>query len=232
MFDAPPILAAPDLGLPQPMAPRAKPTLRGVSHQAGFYVSLLAGTLLISWAPPGAATQATAIYALCVSTLFGASALYHRPHWSPMARARMRRVDHAAIYLLIAGTYTPIAMLAVPQEAGRMLLSLAWGGAAFGIVKTLAWPRAPKWVTALVYVLFSWLVVVQWDAVASGLGPAGLGLILAGGAMYTGGALIYAKRRPDPWPQVFGYHEIFHALVVLAAACHFAAIVRLATGER
>ena len=213
---------------PSPVIPpRVKPKLRGLSHHLAFYVSLLAGGLLVAWAPPGLATQAAAIYALSVATLLGASALYHRPHWDPLPRARLRRVDHAAIYLLIAGTYTPVALLAVPPDAGHQLLTLVWSAAALGIAKSLLWPKAPKPLSALLYVAMGWLVVAQWSAVAHGLGPIGLELMLGGGVLYTTGALIYARRRPDPWPAVFGYHEIFHALVVLAAACHFAVIVRV-----
>jgi len=206
---------------------RVKPTLRGVSHEIAFYVSLLAGFLLTAWARPGKPSLAAMIYTGCVSALFGASALYHRPNWLPATRARLRRVDHAAIYPLIAGTYTPVALLAVPGEAGIRLLAVAWGGAALGIAKSLLWTSAPKSVTAGLYVLLGWLVVAEWSAVARGLGAVGLALLLMGGVFYTTGAIIYARRRPDPKPAVFGYHEIFHALVVAAACLHFVAVARV-----
>ncbi len=208
-------------------APRKKPRLRGVSHEIAFYVSILAGCVLTAWARPGKPSLAAMIYTGCVTVLFGASALYHRPNWLPATRAMLRRVDHAAIYLLIAGTYTPVALLAVPGDAGMRLLALAWGGAVLGVGKSLLWPNAPKPVSAALYVLMGWLVVAEWSAVARGLGTVGLGLLLVGGVLYTAGAIIYAKRRPDPSPGVFGYHEIFHALVVAAAGLHFAAVARV-----
>lgn len=208
-------------------APRLKPVLRGVSHEIAFYISLLAGTLLAVAAEPGRPALAAAIYGLSVSALFGASALYHRPNWLPTTRAQLRRLDHSAIYLLIAGTYTPVALLAVPPPGGGQLLTLAWGGAALGIAKSLVWPKAPKPVTALLYVVLGWLVVGYWGAVTGGLGSVGTVLLIVGGVLYTTGALIYARRRPDPAPTVFGYHEIFHALVIAAAICHFVVVARV-----
>jgi len=210
---------------------RVKPLLRGVSHEIAFYVTLIAGPLLFAFAPAGRAAWAAVAYAVCLSALFGASALYHRPHWQPRARARMRRVDHAAIYLLIAGTYTPIAALAVSGAAGARLLWLAWGGAVLGIAKSLLWPQAPRALTAAIYVALGWLFVAEGGAVARGLGAAGLALLLGGGALYTAGAVIYARRCPDPAPRVFGYHEIFHALVVAAAMLHFGAVARLVISD-
>ncbi len=204
-----------------------KPKYRGVSHQIAFFLSLVSGVAMTALAPPGVAALAVAVYVGSVSTLFGASALYHRPNWQPKTRAWLRRLDHSAIYVLIAGTYTPVSLLALPEESGHRLLATAWVGAGLGIAKSLAWVHAPKPLSALLYVVLGWLVVSEGRAVAQGLGPVGLALLGAGGVCYTVGAVIYARRRPDPWPRLFGYHEIFHALVILAALCHMAMIARL-----
>lgn len=204
-----------------------KPRLRGVSHQIAFFASLLSGVTMVALAPAGKAALAVAVHALSVSALFGASALYHRPNWQPSTRAWLRRLDHSAIYLLIAGTYTPVALLALPEARGVRLLAMAWVGAVLGMVKSLAWVHAPKPLSALLYVVLGWLVVSEWRGVAAGLGPTGLGLMAAGGVCYTVGAVIYARRWPDPWPRLFGYHEIFHALVIVAALCHLAMVAGL-----
>ncbi len=203
---------------------RTKPRLRGVSHEIAFYVSLVAACALILQAAPGRPTLAAAIYGLCLVALFGISAAYHRPTWSPIARQRMRRLDHAGIFLQIAGSYTPICLLAVPGAAGQRLLALIWVGAALGLVKSLLWVHAPKPLTALLYVILSWAVVGEWSLLVRGVGHFGAWLFIAGGVLYTAGAVIYSRKRPDPWPEVFGYHEIFHLLVIVAAALHFVLI--------
>jgi hemolysin III len=208
---------------------KVKPALRGVFHEIGFYVALLAGALLAAFARPGVTAAGAAAYSLSLCTLLGASALYHRPNWQPEARARMRRLDHAAIFVLIAGTYTPIALNLADRVAGERLLWMAWAGAGIGVVKSMFWVHAPKPLTVVLAILLGWLVVGEWSAVARTLGTAGVSLMLTGGVMYTTGAVIYALRRPDPVPAVFGYHEIYHMLVVAAAACHFGMIARLVT---
>lgn len=162
--------------------------------------------------------------------LFAISAVYHVPMWTPARRQWLRRLDHAAIYLQIAGTYTPICLLALPAAAGESLLSAIWCAATAGIAKSILWVRAPKPVSAALYVGLGWAVVARWQAVVTGLGPVGFALMLCGGVLYTVGAVIYALRKPDPMPQVFGYHEIFHALVIAAAACHFVMVVRVVLG--
>ena len=205
-----------------PPAPAlVKPLLRGVSHQIAFFVALLAGGLLVWAHRTEAAWRPLAVFAVCQSALFGISALYHRPTWTPVARARMRRLDHVGIFLQIAGSYTPVCLLAVGGAPGERLLYLVWAGAGLGIVKTLFWVHAPKPVSAGLYVLLGWAVMSEWTAITHALGERGTTLMLAGGAMYTVGALIYALKRPNPWPKTFGYHEIFHLLVIGAAACHF-----------
>jgi hemolysin III len=205
--------------------PNVKPRLRGVFHQWAFFVSLAAGALLVAIAPAGRATLATAIYALTVAGLFGVSAVYHRVNWaSTRARRWMRRLDHSMIFCLIAGTYTPFALLVLEGTLATTILVGVWAGALAGIVLNLVWVEAPKWVTAAVYIALGWVAVIALPDLASQLGATAIALIGAGGILYTAGAVIYALRRPDPVPAVFGYHEIFHVLVIAAAALQYAVI--------
>lgn len=198
-----------------------KPLLRGVSHEIAAGVALAGWIALAVFASPGRARLAANVYGASLFTLFAVSAAYHRPTWRPRARLLMRRLDHSAIFLLIAGTYTPFCLL-LPPSSGRPLLGLVWGGAAAGFLQSLAWPRAPKALSAAVYVLLGWVVVPVLPALRAALGAGAVALLAGGGAVYTFGAFVYAARRPDPFPRVFGYHEVFHALVIAAAACHFA----------
>jgi hemolysin III len=208
---------------------RLKPRLRGVSHQYAFFVSLACGVGLILAASGGRARVAAAIYAGAVSALLGTSALYHRVTWRPHARRWMRRLDHSMIFVLIAGTYTPVALLALPRPLGGIVLIVVWAGAAAGVVFKLLWidsGRSPigRWLFAGVYLALGWVslaVFAELPGAIGWLGVAGLG---AGGLLYTAGALIYAAKRPNPVPGVFGYHEVFHALVIAAAALHYAVI--------
>jgi hemolysin III len=155
--------------------------------------------------------------------MLGVSALYHRPHWAPTPRRWLRRADHAAIFVLVAGTWTPFTLLL--PEHGAAMLALAWGGAAAGILQSLFWPGAPRPLTAALYLALGWAVTVFLPALHRALGIAGIGFLLLGGVLYSAGALVYVRRRPDPAPAVFGYHEIFHAFVVAAAVCHFGVVV-------
>jgi hemolysin III len=205
-------------------AARVKPRLRGVTHFWAFFVALGAGAALVLTAPTGKATLAAAIYAGSLSALFGVSALYHRVDWGPAARRWMRRLDHSMIFLLIAGTVTPFALLVLEGPLASALLIAVWAGAAAGIVVELIWIDAPKWVAAAVYMAVGWIGALGFPAVVAEAGVVAGALIALGGALYTTGAVIYARQRPDPNPAVFGYHEIFHALVIAAAAAHFAAI--------
>jgi hemolysin III len=203
---------------------RAKPRLRGVSHQWAFFVSLLTGAALVLAAPMGAKV-ASGIYAASVAGLFGASALYHRITWGSIAARRwMRRLDHSAIFLLIAGTYTPVAVLVLDGALATAILIAVWAGALAGIALKLLWIDAPKWVISLTYVLLGWVAVVAFPQLFASLGVVATLLILAGGILYTVGAVVYALKRPDPVPAVFGYHEVFHVLVIVAAALQYAAI--------
>jgi hemolysin III len=201
-----------------------KPRLRGVFHQWAFFVSLGAGTALILLANGSRAHIAAAIYAFSLSALLGVSALYHRVTWRPEARRWMRRLDHTMIFVLIAGTYTPFALLVLHGTLAHVVLIAVWVMAGAGVVLNLIWWNAPKPVTAAVYISTGWIAVLAFPQLWSGLGPVGFGLIVLGGILYTAGAIVYARRRPDPRPAVFGYHEIFHLLVIAAAACDFAAI--------
>jgi hemolysin III len=203
---------------------RVKPRLRGVFHQYAFFISLVGGILLVLLAATARATLAAAVYAASVSALFGVSALYHRITWTTPARRRMRRLDHAMIFLLIAGTYTPVGLLVLAGTLATVVLAVVWGGAAAGIVLELAWTSAPRWLGGVVYLALGWVAVVATPQLFAQLGVVGGLLIVAGGLVYSAGAAVYALRRPDPAPAVFGYHEVFHLLVIAGVAAHFLAI--------
>jgi len=203
---------------------RAKPRMRGVLHQYAFFVSLGTGTLLLLLAATTRASVAAAVYAASVSALFGTSALYHRVTWTPPVRRRMRRLDHAMIFLLIAGTYTPVGLLVLHGTLATVVLAVVWGGALAGIVLELAWTGAPRWLEGTVYLALGWVAVAAMPQLFARLGMAGGLLIVVGGLIYSVGAAVYALRRPDPVPAVFGYHEVFHLLVIAGVAAHFLAI--------
>jgi hemolysin III len=204
---------------------KVKPRLRGVSHQWAFFAALVAGAALVWAAPPGTPTLAAAIYAGSLAALLGTSALYHRVNWRrPRARAWMRRLDHSMIFLLIAGTLTPFALLVIQGSLATTLLIAVWAGAAAGIVVEMIWVEAPKWVSVVVYLAVGWIGALGFPAIAVEAGLGAAALIAAGGVMYTAGAIVYARQSPDPRPAVFGYHEIFHLLVIAAAIAHFAAV--------
>lgn len=207
-----------------------KPRLRGVSHQFAFFASVVLGAGLVASASGARERAASAIFGVAVATMFGVSALYHRITWRPRARRLMRRLDHAAIYLLIAGTYTPFALLALSGAWRWTVLPIAWGGALVAIVYKLAWIDGPKWVSAILAVALGWVGVVALPQLWDHAGAAGVALLGAGGALYTAGAVVYTRRRPDPIPAVFGYHELFHALVIAAAACQYAAVALIVVG--
>jgi len=204
--------------------PTARPLLRGVIHHYAFFVSLAAGALLMALAPDGQAFVAACVYAASLSALLGTSALYHRITWSPAARRWMSRLDHSMISVLIAGTYTPFGMTVVSGSVGAFLLAAAWGGAAAGIGLHVLWLDAPKWLSAATYVAMGWVGVAAAPAVVASAGWTPAALLLAGGIVYSVGAYVYAVRRPDPIPAVFGYHEVFHTLVVVAALTHYVAV--------
>jgi hemolysin III len=200
-----------------------RPRLRGVIHHYAFFASLLTGGVLIALAP-GRRFWAALVYASSLSALLGVSALYHRITWSPARRRWVGRLDHSMIHVLIAGTYTPFGMLALSDTLAALLLRVAWGGAAAGIALHVMWHDAPKWLSACVYVAMGWIGIAAMPGLVAQTGWTPVVLLMVGGLVYSAGALVYAARRPDPVPAVFGYHEVFHALVVVAASVHYAAV--------
>lgn len=202
-----------------------KPKLRGVSHEWAFFVSLVLGVALIVFAKTPKATLAVAIYAVSLSALLGTSALYHRVDWKrPNVRAWMRRLDHTMIFFLIAGTYTPFALIVMHGTIATAVLVFVWVGAIAGAIVEMVWIGHPKWVSATVYLTIGWVAAVAFPQLWDTLGPGGALLLVGGGLLYTAGAVVYATQRPNPVPAVFGYHEVFHALVIAAAALQFAAV--------
>jgi len=196
-----------------------------VSHQWACLVSIGLGIALVISAPPGRATFAALVYALSVVTLFATSATYHRVNWRrPNARRWMRRLDHSAIFLLIAGSYTPFALLALDGTLADVILVIVWSGALGGILLKILWIDAPDWVVALIYVGLGWVAVAAAPGMVSAIGITASSMVGVGGVLYTIGAVVYARRRPDPVPTVFGYHEVFHVLVIVAAALQYAVI--------
>jgi hemolysin III len=208
-----------DLAVP---VPALKPKLRGVLHQWSAIVAALAGTALVLSAPAGEARIVSAIYAVSIVGLFTVSAVYHRVNWAtPAARAWMRRLDHSMIFVMVAGTVTPIAALVLEGGWRTTVLSVAWGMAGLGITIKLLWIGAPKWLSAAIYVGMGWAGMAIFPKLVGDLGPWPAVGLVGGGVLYTIGAVIYATKRPDPLPRIFGYHEIFHALVIVAALAHF-----------
>lgn len=202
----------------------AKPLLRGVLHQVAFFLSLIAGALLVAGTSGALNLAAAAVFTGAAAGMFGASALYHRVRWRPSTRRWMRRVDHAGVYLMIAGSYTAYGLLVLSGTWRVAVLAVVWSGACAAIVLRFAWVDAPGWLAATLAIAIGWVVIVVVDDVFRALGPTGFGLLLAGGVLYTAGGVVYAFRRPDPFPAVFGFHELFHALVVAAVACQYTAL--------
>jgi hemolysin III len=200
------------------------PMLRGVSHAWAFWCALVAGTVLTLYAPSGTARAAAIVYGAGLCALFAASGLYHRWRWNPRWRPVLRRVDHSTIFVFIAGTYTPFALLAFEGATAAALLAGVWCAALFGLAVSLCWIDAPTWAVTAAYLLVGWVGVLSAPQLFSKLGIAAAVLVIVGGILYTAGAVIYALRRPDPVPAVFGYHELFHVLVIAAAAAQFVAV--------
>ena len=205
----------------------AKPTWRGWIHAATFPVTIVAGIVLIVLAQGTAAKWSSAVFMLTSMLLFGNSALYHRFHWRPTVKAIFKRIDHANIVLLIAGTYTPIAVLGLPPEKSVWLLSLVWSGAVLGILFRIFWIDAPRWLYVALYLLLGWAAVMFLGDLFNA-NRAMMVLVIVGGLLYTLGAVVYALKRPNPWPGHFGFHEIFHVCTVLAFLCHWTACLLIA----
>ena len=208
-------------------AVETKPTWRGWIHAGTFPVALVAGVVLIIVSQGAAAKWASAVFMLTSLLLFGNSALYHRIDWRPKVKVLLKRIDHANILLLIAGTYTPLAVLALPPEKGVLLLSLVWGGTLVGILFRVFWIHAPRWLYVALYLLLGWAAVMYLvDLMNANF--AMMVLVIVGGLLYTGGAVVYALKKPNPWPGHFGFHEIFHVCTVLAFLCHWTACLLIA----
>jgi hemolysin III len=201
-----------------------RPRLRGVFHQVSFVVSVVVGLLLVNAARGPAARIAAGVYAASVTALFAASALYHRVGWSPPASRIMQRLDHAMIFVLIAGSYTPVLLLRMPEPYGVVALCAVWGLAMTGLVGHMCWLNAPERLVGGIYLGLGWLGLPALPLLLHRVAPAGLVLIVAGGVLYTLGALGFHRRWPNPAPEVFGFHEVFHTFVCAAVTCHYLAI--------
>jgi hemolysin III len=207
-----------------PIPSHTQPRLRGVSHQLAFFASLAAGALLIASAASTRATLSAAVFAVSIAGMFGASALYHRISWKPSLKAWMRRVDHAGIYLVIAGTYTPYAFIVLSGATQTVVLALVWAGVTISIGIRFIWVTAPAWIAVGLGLGLGWLSMLALPQLLEHLPLPGLLLLLTGGLLYTAGAIVYGLRWPDPRPSVFGFHEVFHAFVIAAVVSQYASI--------
>jgi hemolysin III len=202
----------------------SKPLLRGVLHQLACFAALVVGPLLILSSDGPRRQLAAAVFAGSVVLCFGVSALYHRVTWPPHRRLWMRRADHAGVYLLIAGTYTPVGLLALQGSWQWVVLGTVYTGTAAAILLKFVWVDGPKWLAAAVGLALGWVAVIALPQLVSRLDGVAIALLVAGGIAYTAGAIVYARRRPNPFPATFGYHELFHALTIVAVACQYVAI--------
>lgn len=206
-----------------------KPLLRGMFHLVAFPLSIVSGVLVTIVAEGTTATIGSAVYAVAGVVLFGVSALYHRGHWDPSTRAFLRRLDHSNIFLLIAGTYTPLCLMLLDGTTRVVVLSIVWIGAVAGIVFRVVWLSAPRWLYTPFYVALGWVAVAVMPELARNGGGSTAALLIGGGLAYSVGGLVYGLKRPDPWPATFGYHEIFHLGTLVGFSCHYAAIVLAVT---
>jgi hemolysin III len=200
------------------------PRLRGVSHEVAAYLAVAAAIVLIAIAPAGSPRLAAVIYGCGLSALFAGSALYHRWRWNPRWRPLLRRVDHSTIFVFIAASYTPIALLVLEGPLRTWVLAGVWAGAALGVVFSIAWIDAPRWLTCTTYLALGWVAMITVPQLIDRLHVAPLTLLATGGLLYSIGAVVYATQKPNPWPRTFGFHEVFHAFVIAAAVVHFVAM--------
>ncbi len=207
-----------------PSAEDLKPLLRGVLHQCAFFLSLVVGAVLVATASTALARWSGLVFAASVTAMFGASALYHRGSWAPRKRQWLRRLDHAMIFLLIAGTYTPVGLHILSGPWQVIVLTVVWIGAAVAIALRLLWTDGPRWIPVAIAVALGWVAVLVLPQLVRGIAPAGVVLLLTGGLLYTLGSVVYARKWPNPLPTVYGFHEVFHTLVIAAAACQYVAI--------
>ena len=202
-----------------------KPLLRGVSHRAAFVASATLAPIVVVSAPGLWPRLITGLYSISIVALFGVSALYHRVNWGPVIRRRLQKFDHVTLFIAIAATYTPVAAFALSAWAAKLVLTLVWGGAFIGAVLRIRFTQAPKWVVAGPYLVLGWCLLAVIKDAWHQLGVLGFLLFLIGGLLYTLGAIVFAAQRPDPWPSMFGFHEVFHSLTVAAASLHYVAFV-------
>jgi hemolysin III len=201
-----------------------KPRLRGISHTAAFVAALPLGVLLGLTAETARERTGVIVFAAAVAMMFGFSALYHRGNWSDRPRRWMRVLDHTGIFVLIAGTYTAFGLLVLDGVWRWAILGIVWGVAACAVLLNVTWKSSPQWLTGVLAIALGWVGAVGAPKFADDIGAGGMTLVVAGGLAYTAGAVIFAMRRPDPYPTTFGYHEIFHVLVITAVACHYVAV--------
>ncbi|MBA3232583.1 MAG: hemolysin III family protein [Propionibacteriales bacterium] len=209
-----------------------KPHLRGWLHLGILPLSLAAGIVLVSLAPDTQARLASGVFALSSSMLFASSALFHRGHWDPRWHSVLRRIDHSNIFLLIAGTYTPFAVILLDGADAKILLSLVWGGALIGIAFRIFWLGAPRWLYLPVYVALGWAAIFWLNEFAAAGGPVVLSLIIVGGGLYSIGGVVYGLKRPNPIPRWFGFHEVFHSFTIAAFIVHYVGISIIVYGRR
>jgi len=208
-----------------------KPSMRGRLHQVAFFISIPAGLVLVASAGSAGARIATAVYALSLAGLFGSSAAYHTVPWSEKALARMKRLDHSMIFILIAGTWTPFALLVIKGAWGITLLAVVWAGAVAGVILKVVRIDGFRVVGGALYIVLGWLALVAMPKMIRTLTPVEIALILAGAVIYTLGAIVLLRRKPDPNPKVFGYHEVWHTMVIAACACFYAATLLVVIGS-
>ncbi|MET9618779.1 PAQR family membrane homeostasis protein TrhA [Kitasatospora indigofera] len=206
-----------------------KPRMRGWLHAGMFPLSLAGGIVLIALSRPGAAVAACSVYALSACLLFATSAVFHRGTWGPRGEAVLRRLDHASIFLIIAGTYTPLAVLLLPTRRQQVLLAVVWTGALAGIAFRTLWMGAPRWLYTPCYIALGWVAVLYLPDFARTGGTTVVALVIAGGLLYTAGGVVYGLKRPDPSPYWFGFHEVFHTLTIAAFTAHYTAVLLAAT---
>ncbi len=208
----------------QPERDDVVPLMRGVSHVYAFWFALAAAVLLMALAKDPAARVAASVYGLGLCALFAGSALYHRWRWDPRWRPLLRRIDHSTIFFFIAASYTPVALLVLDGSLGLIVLLVVWAGAVAGMVFSIVWIEAPRALVAGTYLALGWVAVITIPQLTERLPVTPVAFLGAGGALYTVGAIVYALRRPNPWPRTFGFHEVFHAFVIAAAIAHFVAM--------
>jgi hemolysin III len=211
-------------GVVEEVARAVKPKLRGWLHAGTFPVALAAGIVLVVLSDGVAETVANAVFVAASALLFGASALYHRGSWSPQVERQLKRLDHSNIFLIIAGTYTPFAVILLPEHGGRMLLWIVWSAALAGIAFRVLWVGAPRWLYTPIYLALGWVAVFYIPEIYQTGGAAVVILLAIGGGLYSVGAVVYALKRPNPSPRWFGFHEVFHALTLAAWSVHYIAV--------